>query len=439
MKQRKSLVAFGKLTFASGQLEDVRCEIFYGTSTEEQMTADLYSFGAEVDMMTVMRLMHSGRIEFLSEGDNQRISWTGFFGGTIINGTSDCFARANITELTVADRRSADQPDKYAFYFRLTQSEIFRRKMPKTHDSRFGLLFGWHPFEERFEEEALTFDINEWKATIKPSLDLSEINSKSHNVTEYLLCELKVESGDLAARAVEARNVIQSVLDVLSVWECTSVEWQSFDLVASSGDTRIVEAEVYAQRYFRKYDVDPFIVSNASLYQAALSIASSQWLGLDQETRKKVEAIVEPLLASNQVDLPMDMRIVRLHTAMETIVKQQEIRDARGFSVRWILTLEALGLDWQSLYPDVVRESVFDREQGNKFKLTDWRNSILHDGNLPERIQYFDLLKEVRRGQYVVRKVIAKIVGYQDPVISERPAPSMTITNVSGETLTFGG
>lgn len=425
--------AVGVLKIGSDELQDMRCHVYYNPIDTSNLRASLFSNFRPVQALSLMRFAQ-GTAYYEANFGTYLLKWEGTLHGVKVQNGNDEFATFDLQSFTEVISHSSAETTSANFSFYISDSQLFKRgRAWKGSHYKRGLLFGWLGEDEDGEwiDDDVKITDERWEVVIGRVLLFAKHDSDvdSTIVKDHLGLSLEVTEPNINIDGIfeEATKVADSYVRMLSLLECREIGWTFCSANTYLGDTTVTKANQYHRLKNRSYRDDSYVLQATDAYRGVLREGARSYRGLDAETRKSIDLILDTYLLISDERIFLDTRLAHAQTALELIIKRYpEAQRQHGFSRKLVVAIEAVGVEWTDQFGYINRDSIFSETDKANFIMVDIRNGILHDGEIPEHLVQ-QLYPELERSKLLLRRLISKLIGFDLPGIDYR-APSMTIS-----------
>lgn len=417
----KDRILYCSLRCGDNEVANVRCEIHFNRLDTSEMTADL--FDTEGTIGSKLFKMTSSRLEFTSNSPYEDVRINGQLIGVSQGSDSDKIGRMRVFEYEETFRIHDNPINSLSFLFHITPCDIFSRKrMMVSHDMK-GLLFGYKKWtdedQEIWEEDDTWYDTNIGRFCFYPGLVFSEQSDGSYIVKEQLKVMVNVsgECLDYQKIKVEVQEKLKTFLHILSVLEEKFVDWFYCEVDARGETKKGFISELYKRVPNNKYLKSEHLERYADKYKEILPILVEKYSQLQAGIQTELDKAIMQALVASVPKTTVETKLVYWHSCLDILVHivGPEAKERRkiGFSKSLIITCENLKIDWKDLYTYLTRDDVFS-DRKIDFRITTFRNNMIHRGIYPSHEEYQEVFKENARAATLFERIATNILGF-DP------------------------
>lgn len=414
----KDWIVYGSLKSDGIELENVRCEIHLNRLDTSEMTADL--FDTEGIVGNKLCEMMSKKVDFTGNNIHEGVRMNGQLIGISQGGNSDRIGRLQIFQYEETFLIHDTPLNSISFLYHITPCDIFSRKrMMLSHDMK-GLLFGYNKWtdgdQELWKEDDTWYETNIGKFCFYPGLVFSEQSDGSYIVKEQLKVVVTVSGECLDYQKIkfEVQEKLKTFLHILSVIEGKFVNWFYCEVDARGETTKGFVSELYKRTPNNKYRKSEHLETYALKYKETLPIIVEKYSQLQDNTKTELDKAFKQALVASVPKTTVETKLLYWHSCLDILVyiagPGVGERRRMGFSKSLVVTCEKLNIGWNDLYPYIIRDEIFSDQKAD-FKITTFRNNMIHWGVYPTDKEYQEVFNENSRAVTLFERMITKIMG----------------------------
>jgi hypothetical protein len=300
---------------------------------------------------------------------------------------------------------------------------MFERRRVQSYDDSKGLLYGWdfwtEPGKPKWINESYGFNTDLGKLTFYPGLVFSEdedgVVVKERTKARYLAETVGLDLSALR-RSVEA--VLESYLHMISFLEGSFTSWHYATISGCAEDGKGFLTTIYHKVPRFEYRPTQHVNRHAASYRDILPTIVESYTLLEQQKRTEIDKAIMQLLIANKPNQPVDTELLYWHSCLDILVKllsehRFDERKKQGFSRRLVLACEDAKIDWRDLYPYIRRDEIFSDDVKADFRITRFRNNIIHAGDYPEFEEFSEVIEENARAAALAERMLMRAVGVE--------------------------
>jgi hypothetical protein len=432
----KERVLYGSLRAGTKEIMNIRCEVKLNRVDSSEMRADLYDTQGTIGSRFLIDFFGK-EVCFVSSSDEELIQIDGFIASGQASGDSDKLGTLRIERYREDFFVTHDPTVEATYRYYLTDIIMFRRKNPKQLDTMYGLLVGWdfwsEPQTPKWRKETYAFKTGAGELNFYPGLLFADVDKKTTQVCDQMMAQVMVTGANINVDEIrlEVQGILETYLHAISFLEGRVVDWFCCDVNARSENGRGMVSTAYKRIPGLEYNLDTlghYIDRNCQAYQRVLPSIVDKYGRLESGKKSELDKAIAQMLIGTQPRQSVEIELIYWHSCLDILTKlvsgEKAIeRKNLGFSKRLVLACEDINVEWAELYSYMNREKIFSDEKSD-FKITTFRNNMIHEGKYPDLEEYDDVFSEIARARALSERMIMKTIGveYKDtPIGKFRP------------------
>jgi hypothetical protein len=416
----KDRVLYGTLRDPNIEIVNLRCELHFNCLDTSNMTAELFDTeGVHDEQMDALML---NEVEFISKNDYEEILMNGQVIEVSSGSNSDRIGRMSVRRYQEIYHVHKNSISSISFLFHITPSDIFERKRIKMSHDMKGLLFGYNNWtnveKDNWKEDDIWYDTKMGRLCIYPGLIFEEQSDGTNIVKEQLKAFIKVTGDSLEYTKVkqDVEDVLKTYLHMLSVLEGKFTNWFYCEVDARGEKKKGFIADIYKSVALNKYNNSDHLKFNANKYKDILPIIVEAYTNLSEDKKGELDKAIRQSLIASAPRSTMEARLIYWHSCLDILIHLAgpSITDRRriGFSRSLVITCENLHINWNDLYSYITKDEIFSDRKAD-FRITTFRNNMIHLGIYPESKEYDEIFAENLRAAYLFERIFMRIIGVE--------------------------
>jgi hypothetical protein len=419
----KGRVLYGSLRAGTKEIENIRCEVKLNRVDSSEMRADLYDTQGIVGSRFLIDFFGK-EVSFVDSNDEELIQIDGFIASGESSGHSDKLGTLRIQGYREDFFLNHDPIVEATYRYYLTDIIMFRRKNPKQLDAMYGLLVGWdfwsEPQTPKWRKETYAFKTGIGELNFYPALLFADVDKKTTQARDQMMAQIVVTGANINVNQirVEAQGVLETYLHAMSFLESRVVDWFCCEVDARSKNGRGMVSTTYKRIPRLEYNPDTlghYIDRNCQAYYKVLPSIVDKYARLESGKKSELDKAIAQMLIGTEPRQSVEIELIYWHSCLDILIKlisseKTAERKNLGFSKRLVLACEDMFIEWADLYPYITREKIFSDEKSD-FKITSFRNNMIHEGKYPDAEEYGEIFCEIARARALTERMIMKTIG----------------------------
>jgi hypothetical protein len=417
----KNRVLYGALKTDVHTLENIRCEVHLNALEPSKMKADIY----DLDGTTTFRFMKEfmgKEITFEYSTGDEEITFNGTVSSGQISGSSDRIGSLRIDDYRQNVYLNRDQVVTASFVYYITPVEMFKRKRMKYFHDMKGLLFGYDDWTNEnqpvWKSDSHSYQTAIGELVFYSGLVFEENENEQVAVRDQIKVSTSLNASNIEIEKLKSsvEGILDSYLHIISFLENKFVYWFYGEIDARSKNGKGMVSSFYKGIPNWEYRGSDYIERHSKEYRDLVPILVEKYLALSDQKKVELNKAIKQLLIASKPDQPIDTELIYWHSCLDILLKilsgeKASDRKYTAFSRKLVLACEEANIEWADLYAYTRREDIFSDQIKADFKITIFRNNMIHHGNYPDDAEFPEVIAENNRAAALAERMVLHTLG----------------------------